>query len=343
MVFSTDAFSARTTGDLIARLLDWVAPGLSQAAVAAINTAARRGMHLFEYAVLAVLLRPAVHGSGGWAFALAVLAAAIDETHQATTASRGGSIADVALDALGAALGLTILALVRRWRNSAMTRASATRALCFGLTVLVAGLLPAACAGLKTHRLDLRYTPGPPPAVETAARAMPVVGLAPTRDARGLADPAAIGRRVTSDGTIEPMVPDRERPEAIVTEALRSSLAMAGYTVRPLPAWDLRAESLDPSWGDVVLGTELLEFWTEARSRDLMRTRLTSRARVRLVLADPKAGRIVWTNAVESAVQDEVNFFETKDASTAASEALTAAIRSLAGSAELRDRLQALR
>ncbi len=224
-----------------------------------------------------------------------------------------------------------------------MTRVPVARTLRPGLAGLLAGLLAAGCAGLKTHRLDLRYTPGQPAAVEAAAGPLPVVGLAPTRDARGLADPAAIGRRVTNDGTVEPMVPDRERPEAIITEALRSTLAAAGYTVRPLPAWDLRAESLDPSWGDAVLGAELLEFWTEARSRDLMRTRLASRARVRLVLADPKARRIVWTNAVESAVQDEVNFFETKDASAAASEVLTAAIRSLAASAELRDRLQALR
>lgn len=212
--------------------------------------------------------------------------------------------------------------------------------------VLAAGLLLAGCGGLRTHRLDLRYAGAPDlPAGSPAADApagLTVVAVAPTRDARKLSDPVVIGRRVTSRDEVEPMVPAGERPEAIVTEALRRRLSQAGYAVRPLPAWDLEAETLDPGWGDAVIGAEVLEFWTEARSRPLKTTQIASRARVRLVLADPKARRVVWTNAVESAVQAEVNFFETSDAEGTANEVLAAAIRSLVESRELAERLRAL-
>jgi VanZ family protein len=341
LTFSTDAFSAAVTGGLLHRLLDALLPGLSPESFAAIHLAVRKGAHLFEYAVLATLFRPAVAGSNVRALALTVAAAAIDEAHQATTATRTGAVTDVGVDALGAVLGLATIALTRRWRDSVMRSSAPTRA---ALLVLAAGLLLAGCGGLRTHRLDLRYTPAPGLSAGYPAPAAPmVVALAPTRDARGLTDPVVIGRRVTSRDEVEPMVPAGERTEAIVTEAIRRRLAMDGYTVRPLPAWDLRAESLDPSWGDAVVGAEVLEFWTEARSRHLKTTQIASRGRVRLVLADPRARRIVWMNTVESVVQAEVNLFETSDATSAASEVLTAAIRSLLEGRDLTERLRALR
>ncbi len=341
LTFSTDAFSAAVTGGLLHRLLDVLLPRLSPESFATIHLAVRKGAHLFEYAVLAILSGPAVAGSNVRALALSVAAAAVDEAHQATTATRTGAVTDVGVDALGAILALAVIALTRRWRDSVMRSSAPVRA---AALVLAAGLLLPGCAGLRTHRLDLRYTPGPTADARAAAPAAPmVVALAPARDARGLTDPVVIGRRVTGRDEVEPMVPAEGRPEAIVTEAIRSRLARDGYTVRPLAAWDLKVESLDPAWGDAVVGAEVLEFWTEARSRPLQTTQIASRARVRLVLADPKARRIVWTNAVESAVQAEVNLFETSDAASTANEVLTAAIRSLVERPDLAERLRALR
>jgi VanZ family protein len=68
----------------------------------------RKGAHMTEYAILAVLL---VRGSGSfrWAFAFTVLYAASDEVHQLFVRGRHGSPVDVAIDAVGALIGLGLL------------------------------------------------------------------------------------------------------------------------------------------------------------------------------------------------------------------------------------------
>jgi hypothetical protein len=60
---------------------------------------------------------------------------------------------------------------------------------------------------------------------------------------------------------------------------------------------------------------------------------------VRLVLADPQARRILWTNTVESASSQDVARFTPAVAAANANEALGGAIRALVESADLRDRL----
>lgn len=206
----------------------------------------------------------------------------------------------------------------------------------------VLALVLAGCASAPPYRVDLSYDPVAPAAQVPGAGAV-VVGLVPAVDARGLSDPAALGRRITMQDQVEPMMPAGARAEAVVTEALRTHLVQAGFPVRPVAAWDLRPETLDPAWGGAVLGAEVLEFWTEARSEALRPTRIASRARIRLVLGDPKAKRVVWTNTVESASEQEVARFSARAAERNANEALGGAIRSLVESPDLRDRLTALR
>ena len=65
----------------------------------------RKGAHMTEYAVLACLLVRAL-GSYGWAFALAVAYAATDEFHQTFVRGRHGTPVDVAIDGVGALIGL---------------------------------------------------------------------------------------------------------------------------------------------------------------------------------------------------------------------------------------------
>jgi VanZ family protein len=65
----------------------------------------RKGAHMTEYAVLACLLVRAL-GSFGWAFALAVPYAATHEFHQTFVRGRHGTPVDVAIDGVGALIGL---------------------------------------------------------------------------------------------------------------------------------------------------------------------------------------------------------------------------------------------
>jgi VanZ family protein len=77
------------------------------------DTILRKGAHMTEYAVLAVLLWRAL-GSEPAALAASVAYAATDELHQAFVPGRHGSPVDVAIDGVGAALGLIVLHRVRR-------------------------------------------------------------------------------------------------------------------------------------------------------------------------------------------------------------------------------------
>ena len=68
------------------------------------DTILRKGAHLTEYAILALLLVRAVR-HGAPALALGVLYAASDELHQSLVRGRHASPVDVAIDAVGLLLG----------------------------------------------------------------------------------------------------------------------------------------------------------------------------------------------------------------------------------------------
>jgi VanZ family protein len=75
----------------------------------------RKGAHMTEYAILAVLVVRA-SGSFAWALALAVAYAGTDELHQTFVRGRHGSPVDVAIDGVGALIGMWALrSKLRRW------------------------------------------------------------------------------------------------------------------------------------------------------------------------------------------------------------------------------------
>lgn len=335
LVIGSDVGSAANTAGLLEYLVRLLWPEPSAGSLALANLVLRKAGHMLGYGVLALLVRPAVGGSARLALAATVLCAGLDEALQLTTRSRTGSAADVALDAAGAAVALAVAACLRRSRESAMSRHVATRTL-----VLLAALFAAACAPSLPYRLDLGYRP--PSAGPVQGQPL-VVALAAARDARDVSDRAAVGRRITTEGAVEPMVAAGDKAEAIVTDAIHARLVALGYAVRRVAAWDGTPESLDPSWGDAVLGAEVLEFWTEARTEPLKPTTIATRARIRLVLADPKARRIVWTNTVESASEQDVVRFSEGAATRNANEALGGAIRGLVENRDLAERLTAMR
>jgi VanZ family protein len=77
------------------------------------DTVLRKCAHMAEFGVLAVLILRAC-GSVPWAFALAVAYAATDEVHQLFVRGRHASPVDVAIDAVGIAIGLAVYRRVTR-------------------------------------------------------------------------------------------------------------------------------------------------------------------------------------------------------------------------------------
>jgi len=112
--FSTDAFSGTETGRVLMPLLRWLLPDASPATLDLVHAGIRKGMHVAEFAILALLWYRALgwRGSGwqgGAALTALLLAAgfgALDETHQMFVPSRTASIVDVGWDSLGAVLGV---------------------------------------------------------------------------------------------------------------------------------------------------------------------------------------------------------------------------------------------
>jgi VanZ family protein len=117
--FSTDAMSAPRTSRFLGPLLQWLLPGASPETIYVAHVAVRKGGHVAEYALLALLAFRAVRAESAarfrasWAlsaFAIAVGFAFVDEYHQTFVSTRTGNLGDVAIDAAGAALALLALA-----------------------------------------------------------------------------------------------------------------------------------------------------------------------------------------------------------------------------------------
>lgn len=126
---SSDRMSFQHSSRLIAPIVRWLFPHLSDHAVHGIVFIARKCAHLTEYAVLALLLwralrkpptpdtAPWLWSKAGLVLALVAFYAATDEFHQAFVPSRDASVRDVLIDTLGGALALLGLWAVSRWRK----------------------------------------------------------------------------------------------------------------------------------------------------------------------------------------------------------------------------------
>ena len=128
---SSDIGSAQHTEHWLIPILRGLAPWATYAQLDALHWLVRKLGHLSEYAILAALwLRAFVRGrnltprtAGLLALAISVAWALLDEAHQTLVPSRSASLADVALDSVGALVALTIA--YAGWRRAA-DRATAT-------------------------------------------------------------------------------------------------------------------------------------------------------------------------------------------------------------------------
>jgi VanZ family protein len=122
---STDAFSAAHTSRFIEPFLLRLFPHLSAQALDFVHLCIRKTAHLVEYGTLGVLLWRAIPEyrtnpevvdwrRAGVALLVATCYGATDEYHQSFVPSRGSSVHDVVIDACGAAVALTVVALANR-------------------------------------------------------------------------------------------------------------------------------------------------------------------------------------------------------------------------------------
>jgi VanZ family protein len=126
---SGDTRSWQHSSRIIAPIVRWLFPSLPDDSVRTIVFVVRKGAHLTEFAILALLtwraLRQPIPGqSRPWRWSLAtqvillvMLYAASDEFHQRFVPHREASVVDVLIDTTGAVLALLSLWAVGRWRK----------------------------------------------------------------------------------------------------------------------------------------------------------------------------------------------------------------------------------
>jgi VanZ family protein len=126
-VGSTDILAEHRTSRWLAPFLRWLKPDISEATLSRVQLVIRKGGHLTEFALVAVLACRALSftttgkpeartlkvawGALAWGVSYAIL----DEFHQSFYATRQASAMDVGIDACGVSLGVALWWLARGW------------------------------------------------------------------------------------------------------------------------------------------------------------------------------------------------------------------------------------
>ncbi len=115
---STDPFSAQNTHRYIDPILRWLFPELSPAGFAVAHTIIRKSGHFTEFFILGLLvfwaLRRGRQPAWQWSWCVQAVAfccgwALLDELHQSFVLTRTASLADSAIDSLGAAASQVLI------------------------------------------------------------------------------------------------------------------------------------------------------------------------------------------------------------------------------------------
>ncbi len=120
-IFSTDLFSAGNTGGMVAKIIRWLYPAISEENLQTAHFLVRKAGHFTVYAVLALLLIRAFRAATEWrwrwqwalySFFIVGIYALLDEYHQSFTTSRTGSVYDSLIDLTGGVFMLFVLWLL---------------------------------------------------------------------------------------------------------------------------------------------------------------------------------------------------------------------------------------
>lgn len=152
-----------------------------------------------------------------------------------------------------------------------------------------------------------------------------VVTVAKFADNRGVTDPRIIGTRVDSEGKEIPFVSSKGRLAANVTKAFKAYFFNRGYTVRgESPDWDLNPQNSSPKWGDLVVGGSIEELSVEVKT--YVRTHYECKIKLRVVIADVKEKRNLYTEKIELSSSYKGAVFRLKTAERMINDILAEAI-----------------
>jgi hypothetical protein len=136
-----------------------------------------------------------------------------------------------------------------------------------GLIAMAVVVLVFACAPKTHYPIHVRYTPEEAGPQTKTALTGHMVTVARFIDERGLDDPTIIGTRTKRNRKTVPFVSSQGEPAAKITEAVETYLFNKGYTIRgENPRWDRELHTIDPRWGDWVIGGAIEQLSVEVAS-----------------------------------------------------------------------------
>ena len=136
-----------------------------------------------------------------------------------------------------------------------------------GLTIFAAVVLLCACAPVTHYPIHVRYAPEGEGGETQTALTGQMVTVAKFIDKRGLDDPTIIGTRTKRNRKSVSFVSSHGEPAVKIAEAVETYLFAKGYTIRgETPQWDLKLSTIEPRWGEWVIGGAIEQLSVEVTS-----------------------------------------------------------------------------
>ncbi len=196
------------------------------------------------------------------------------------------------------------------------------------MAVLLSG-----CAEKGPILLSVGY---PIPEGQPAVAAKAVVGVSPFKDERGKRE-SLIGMRTIPSGMQNDLVVEGT-VSGLVTAALKNALKARGFAVKDVPAWDLTAQGMKSGRTGLMLGGVIKKLWLDSKAPNL-NTHVAASVQLKITAGDPAGGKIIKTLDVESSVEQDVLYSDSK-LEEILSEAIGGAIDQIFNDDDLKKKLQ---
>jgi hypothetical protein len=158
----------------------------------------------------------------------------------------------------------------------------------------------ASCAEVSNYAININYIPQKVITRNKNAQRTLLITIATFNDARTVADKAIIGKKVKSKNDKIIALATSDNPAHEVSSAFRYFLLRAGYSVDDvMPEWDLRDQSINSSWGTLVIGGRIDELEVICRSEGAG-VQYNSRVKLHVVFADVQRRKILHATTLES-------------------------------------------
>lgn len=208
------------------------------------------------------------------------------------------------------------------------------------LLLLLTGLAMFGCATAdRTFLLDLSYAPQNTSATRDAS--LPVIALNRLGDSRSVQDKTMIGDGINPASRKDSFYLHGERIEILLTNALEDNLRAAGFEVKRIFGWDRNPATVNPAWGDVVMGGELLDLWLET-DNSLLRYNAKARAKIRLSVVNAATRDILFSSIVEKTAERSGGLMRKEDLESLLSDVYSGVTEQIAQDANLKEKLKGL-